>query len=108
MTMERKERQPDVEALFEFNGVRKSFVKSGYRPGHLVTDDYVTTGVHFYYGTDTVDANGTATGTITFLTPECYPNCLWVGKKIEILEGARIVGHATIVEVYNPLLRKKE
>ena len=106
--MDSKERQPDVEVIFEFNGVRKSFVKSGYRPGHLVTDDYVTTGVHCYYGTDMVEANGKATGTITFLTPEFYPNCLWEGKKIKILEGARIVGHATILEVFNPILKKEE
>ena len=99
---------PDVVALFEFNGRRTGPVYSGYRPGHLVTDDYVTTGVHRYYETDIVEAYGTATGTITFLTPEFYPHCLWKGKKINILEGARIVGYATILEVLNPILEKEQ
>ncbi|MGN0487555.1 MAG: hypothetical protein ACI4GB_10030 [Acutalibacteraceae bacterium] len=104
--MNSKERQPDVEVVFEFNGVRKSFVKNGYRPGHLVTEDYVTTGVHHYYETETVESDGKAIGTITFLTPDFYPNCLYKGKKIKILEGARIVGYATILKVLNPILEK--
>lgn len=104
--MDSKDRQPDVEVIFQFNGVRKNYVKSGYRPGHLVTDDYVTTGVHYYYGTDIVESNGNATGTITFLTPELYPHCMWNGKKILILEGARIVGYATVLKVLNPVLKE--
>lgn len=99
--------KPDVIASFEFNGKRTLPVHSGYRPGHLVTDDYVTTGVHSYYETDIVAPDGKATGTITFLTPEFYPHCLWKGKKIQILEGARIVGYATILEVLNPILKKE-
>ena len=106
--MDNKDRQPDAEVIFEFNGVRKSFVKSGYRPGHLVTDDYITTGVHRYYETDIVAPDGKAIGTITFLTPEFYQHCLWKGKKIQILEGARVVGYATILEVFNPVLKRKE
>ena len=97
---------PDVEAIFEFNGTRKTAVANGYRPAHLVVDNYLTTGVHHYYTVDIVPPNGTAKGTITFLTPEAYPHCLWVGKKINIQEGARIIGHAIITEIYNPLLNQ--
>ena len=80
--MNSKERLPDVEVIFEFNGFRKGFVKDGYRPGHLVTENYVTTGIHHYYETNIVAPDGIATGTITFLTPEFYPHCLWAGKKL--------------------------
>ena len=45
-----------------------------------------------------------AKGTITFLSPEAYPHCLWIGKKINIQEGARVVGYATITKIFNPLL----
>ena len=100
--------KPDIEVFFEFNGLRNVPIYSGYRPGHLVNEDYVTTGVHYYYGTNIVEANGKVKGTITFLTPEFYPKCLWKGKKIKILEGARIVGYATILEIFNPILKREE
>lgn len=97
-------RFPDVEVIFEFNGTRKRPVYDGYRPAHLVMDNYLTTGVHHYYGVESISPNGTAMGTITFITPEAYPHCLWIGKKIRIQEGSRIVGYATITSIYNSLL----
>lgn len=97
-------RPPDVEVVFEFNGTRKNSVYDGYRPAHLITDNYLTTGIHHYYGVDSVPTNGTAKGTITFLSPEAYPHCLWVGKIINIQEGARVMGYATITKIFNPLL----
>lgn len=53
-----------------------------------------------------VPTNGIAKGTITFLSPEAYPHSLWIGKKIGIQEGTRVVGHATITKIFNPLLCK--
>ena len=95
---------PDVEAIFEFNGVRKNSVKDGYRPAHLIVDNYLTTGIHHCYDVESVPPNGMAKGTITFLTPEIYPHSLWIGKKIKIQEGERVEGYATITNIYNPLL----
>ena len=95
---------PDVEVIFEFNGTRKNPANDGYRPAHLVVENYLTSGVHHYYGVDSVPTNGTAKGTITFISPEAYPHCLWIGKKINIQEGERIVGYATITKIYNPIL----
>lgn len=99
---------PDVEVIFEFNGRRKNPVVNGYRPAHLVVDNYLTTGIHHYYGACSIPPDGTAKGTITFLSPEAYPHCLWIGKKINIQEGERIVGYATITDIYNPLLRSEK
>ena len=99
--------QPDVEVKFEFNMTRKTPVKSGYRPHHLVKDDYTTTGVHQYFNMDQVAPGETAYGTITFITPEAYPHCLSEGKIIQISEGEQIVGYATVVKVLNPLLDSK-
>lgn len=96
---------PDVEVIFEFNGTRIHPAVDGYRPAHLICKDYLTTGVHHYYGVNSVPPDGTAKGTITFLTPEAYPHCLWIGKKIKIQEGEHIVGFATITEIYNQLLK---
>ena len=97
-------KMPDVEALFEFNNLRKNPAVDGYRPAHLVLDNYLTTGIHHYYGVDSVLPGETARGTISFITPEAYPHCLWIGKKINIQEGDRIVGYATVTDIYNPVL----
>ncbi len=95
---------PDVEVIFEFNGTKTRPVRNGYRPAHLVTDSYLTTGIHRYDDVDIVAPDGTAKGTITFISPSAYPHCLWVGKKIPIQEGERIVGYATVTKIYNPIL----
>lgn len=55
-------------------------------------------------GVEWVAPDGTARGTITFITPEAYPHCLWPGKALPILEGSRVVGQATVIAVLNPLL----
>ncbi len=98
----------DIEVLFEFNGTRNSPAADGYRPAHQITNDYLTTGLHHYYDVQTVPSDGTAKGTITFISPEEYPNCLWVGKKLNIQEGTRIVGRATVLKIFNPVLLKTE
>ena len=99
-----KNRLPDVEAIFEFNHTKTRSVRNGYRPAHLVKEGCLTSGEHRYYEVEFVAPGETAKGTITFISPESYPYCLWIGKKITIQEGARIVGHATITSIYNPLL----
>jgi len=97
---------PDVAVIFEFIGARQKPAVDGYRPAHLVKNGYLTTGVHHYDGVTEVPPDGTATGTITFITPEAYPACLWAGKKINIQEASKIVGYATITRIMNPVLRK--
>ena len=99
---------PDVEVIFEFIGTRTHPCLDGYRPQHLVKDDYLTSGVHHYYDTNRVLPNGTSKGTITFITPEAYPACLWVGKRINIQEGSRIIGYATVTRIFNRTLDSKE
>lgn len=96
---------PDVEVVFEFNGMRKHAANDGYRPAHCVSANYFTTGVHHYYEVDSVPPNGSAKGTITFISPEAYPKTLWVGKRISIQEGQRIVGYATITKIFNNILQ---
>ena len=98
---------PDIEVIFEFNGTRMNPAHDGYRPAHLVNETYLTTGVHHYYYVTEVAPDGKAKGTITFLSPEAYPSCLWIGKKINIQEGERIVGYATVTKIFNPILAKE-
>ena len=95
----------DVEAIFHFIGNRKNKVYEGYRPVHMIQEGYLTTGVHSYYSIK--DSGDKIKGMITFISPEDYPNCLWVGKKIEMYEGSRLVGYATITKIFNSVLQKR-
>lgn len=95
---------PDVEAIFEFNGARKTAAADGYLTVHCVADDCFTTGIHHYYGVFSVPPDGKADGTITFLFPNAYPHSLWIGKRINIQEGYKVVGYATITKIFNPIL----
>jgi translation elongation factor EF-Tu-like GTPase len=101
----------DIEAIITFLGTneggRTHFCVSGYRPDHLIKDDYLTTGVHQYKDKIKVLPGESAIGTITFITPEAYPHCLWEGKTMNIQEGSRIVGHAKVTKIYNDLLNIK-
>ena len=95
--------KPDVEAIFEFVGYRKNNLYEGYRPAHLIYEDCLTTGVHSYYKLEN-NTKGELKGTITFVSPEDYPACLWIGKQITMYEGKNVVGHATITNIFNPIL----
>ena len=100
------DRTPDTEVLFRFNGTRRNPAADGYRPAHRIREDYLTTGTHHYFGVSEVAPDGEARGTITFITPEVYPHTLWVGKTMDICEGERIVGTATVEKVLNPILER--
>src|ERR1044071_1842613 len=103
-------RSADVEAeitLFATEqGGRQSPALSGYRPAHKVRDDYLTTGIHTYFDCDQVLPGQTVRGSITFITPEVYSHCLWVGREVDVQEGSRVVGRARITKIRNPVLEK--
>ena len=97
--------EPDIEAIITCK--RKIPFYNGYRPEHLVKEYYLTTGIHQYYGVECIPNGESALGTITFITPEAYPHCLWEGKAINIQEGSNIVGRAVIIRIFNNLLKKE-
>lgn len=103
--------QEDVEAKIRFlttaEGGRKTAVRSGYRPDHLIKADYLTCGRHTYYDKEWVELGETVRGTIKFIDPESYPHTLSVGQKIAFQEGKKIVGYAEITHIYNKLLQKE-
>ena len=68
--------------------------------------DYQTSGVHNYVGRSTLDPGETAEATISFLEPLAYLRSVTKGDIIEMSEGCRVVGHATILAVLNPVLER--
>ncbi len=93
----------DVVAQFEFVGFRKDNIYEGYRPSHLICNDCLTTGIHNYFNLQERFSEKLE-GTITFISPEDYLHCLWIGKKIAMYEGSSIVGYATIIDILNPIM----
>lgn len=96
--------EADCKALI--TNLRDTPTGSGYRPAHLIKDDYFTTGVHTYYDRDILEPGNSCLGEITFITPEAYPESLYNGKIIDVYEASRMVGKVEIIEVYNDILKK--
>ena len=100
---------PDAEVMFEFIAAStldgsKRFVLSGYRPNYRVKPDYRTTTVHRFIDVERVSTGEKAKAEVWLITPEVYPHTLWEGRRIEVGEGGRLVGYATVLKVHNPLL----
>lgn len=95
--------ESDIEAIIICE--RNTPFYNGYRPGHLIKEDYLTTGTHQYYGVECIPNGESALGTIKFISPEEYTDCLWEGKIINIQEGSNIVGHAVITRIFNNSLK---
>ena len=94
----------DIKAKIVLTG--KEVVKSGDRPAHLI-GDYLTTGLHQYIGTDTLNKGEAVEGYITFISPECYSKTLAIGDILGFYEGSKLIGHIRIIEIYNELLKSK-
>ncbi len=77
---------------------------SGYRPAHLI-NNYLTTGIHTYIGTDCLRKGESAEGYIEFISPEYYPHTMNVGDIIIFQEGSKIVGYIEVLEILNDLLK---
>lgn len=98
----------DVKALVSLlpieKGGRKNGASDGYRPQHLVADNILISGVHTYLNNGYVLPGTSSLALIKFIAPENHPNCLWIGKVINLQEGSRIIGYAEIEHIFNPLL----
>lgn len=100
--------RPDVEVeLFMAStsaSGRQGPAFSGYRPSFAVREDYLTSGVIDLLEVEAVAPGQSAKATITFLTPSVYPRTLWVGRILPVHEGAKMVGTAKVVSVFNQIL----
>jgi elongation factor Tu len=103
-------RVADIEAEVYFiptkEGGRSGPAYSGYRPIHRVLPEYLSSGHHEYLTCESVAPGESALANIWFLTPEQYPHSMWVGRKIDIQEGNKVVGFATITKIFNTVLEK--
>lgn len=77
------------------------------RADHLVKEDYLTCGEHYYFSETRIYPLKKYKAQIRFITPHAYPNSLWVGKVIKIHRGKTVVGEAYVCEVYNRVLDRE-
>ena len=104
-------RSPDIEAdvwlLPTEEGGKTKPALSGYRPQHLIMEDYQTSGEHQYPDSGQINPGGKGIANIWFISPEVYPKTLWVGREIEVREGSWLVGWARVTKVFNPDLESE-
>jgi elongation factor Tu len=101
-------RMHDIEGMFHLleskHGGRKTPVSSGYRPGHKVHENYLTSAQHKYLDVPQVMPGETARVALWFVTPDVYPGSLWVGRELDVQEGNHTVGKLVITHVINQVL----
>ena len=97
---------PDFEGEFYlFGGAANARKYSGYRPQHEVHDNYQTSGMHTYIGREFVDPGEKVLVQVQLITPKVYPRCLWEGRQVKVLEGAKQVGTLRVTNLLNASLR---
>jgi len=101
-------RLPDAEVLFELTALRgtgeEKIVASGYSPIYDIRPDDWTSTQHEFIEVTEVRTGQKARAHVWFLNPECYPGTLWPGRVLNVAEGSRIVGRASVLAVLNPIL----
>ncbi len=79
---------------------------SGYFPHYNIRPDYLTSVRHRFLDMEWVETGQEAKAEVWFLTPDVYPNSLWMNREFEVAEGSRKVGRATIRRVINPTMAR--
>ena len=102
------QRAPDLIGRFHLlataEGGRRTPARSGYRPQHAIHENYQTSGEHLYPELEWLAPGEITVAHVSLVTPEAYPNCLWVGRVLQVSEGQHIVGNLLVTEVLNESL----
>lgn len=94
----------DIKARLEDLGVRKTPIFSGIRPTIKVKDEYFTTSI-IEFEKEMIDGVVDEVN-ISFISPKYYANSLWVGKRLGVYEGAKVIAYVTITEIVNEILNR--
>ena len=98
---------PDFEGTFYVLPVNSRItpVRSGYRPQHLIHQKYLSSGDHTYPDQECVNLGDSVRVLVRLISPEVYPNCIWEGRVLDVLEGSKKVGEITVRQIFNEVLR---
>ena len=98
--------EPDalVSVVFDKGNIR---ILNGYRPQYCVSQSYQTSTIHWFIDKGFAVSGVAENAFVKFITPDAYSGCIERGQTIEIREGSRVVGKATIIEIYNSKLQRQ-
>ena len=96
----------EVTLLKTEQGGRESPIFCGYRGCHLIKEDYLTSSSMKFINDEMISPSDTRLALVQYITPEVYPASLWVGKKMNLQEGSKVIGYTVVKEVYNNTLIK--
>ena len=88
-------------------GGKSNAVRSGYKPQHLIHENYQTSGHHEYEKAGTLEPGQSAKAKVWFISPEVYPASIWPGRVLDLFEGSMRVGTLEVIDVVNPVLLGK-
>ena len=97
---------PDLEGTLQlFAEGRRTPAASGYRPHHVIHENYWTTGIITFLDRELASPGDTLPVAVKFITPEVYPRCIWEGRDISVQEADRKIGILTVTRILNESLR---
>ena len=106
--MSRPPRPPDLIVNFSLEAHRLDGslkeVISGYHPIYKVRTDYWSSAHHEFLDAASVCTGQQCKAEVWLLSPEAYPHTFWLGRRVEVAEGSRVVGVADVLKIVNPLL----
>jgi translation elongation factor EF-Tu-like GTPase len=107
--MKLPQRTPDSEAeivlLPTEMGGRSTPTWQGYRTVHdFGIEGMLNDALHEYLGCDSIAPGQTGRAKMWLLAPEYQAKRLHPGFKFTVQEGARVVGHGTVINIINPAL----
>lgn len=103
--------EPDFIAELKYltteEGGRTMPAHSGYRPHvKFPFSDSISSGEQVFIGKEKVKPGESVTAKIALLAHVLFAKELEVGQTFEFLEGARLIGRGTVIEVINEELKK--
>jgi len=101
-------RPADAEIIFRLiptlEGGKDRSIRSGWIPNFKIRDDYLTSAKIELLDTLELAPGEECRASVWFITPEIYPNTLWLQREIAVFEAFRLVGKAVVVTIFNPVL----
>ena len=101
---------PDAEVILELiatseNG-RKTAVHTGYSPIYKIVPDHFNSVRHVILNEEQkIHPGETEKAKIWFITKE--PQSLFLNQKINVYEGLKLVGYATVINIFNSSMERK-
>lgn len=85
-------------------GGKARSILSGYMPNFVIRDNYLTSTKIELLDVSELEPGGECRANVWFITPDVYPNTLWIDRELVVAEAAHVVGTAIVLAVFNPIL----